>query len=66
MWYTFFMTNDEAIKMVADDTRNSYPELTDDEAIEHVRNTVHLDNVDGDDELAMAYRFVLQAAPHAS
>jgi len=59
------MTNDEATKMVADDTRNSYPELTDEQAVEHVQNTVRLEDVDGDDELAQAYRFVLQAAPHA-
>jgi len=53
------LTSAAATKMVADDTRNSYPELTDEQAIEHVRNTVDPSNIDGDDELAEAYRLVL-------
>ena len=60
------LTEAEAIKLVADDVRESYPELTDEQAIEHVRNTVFLDDVYGDDDLAQAYRLVLRSAPHAS
>jgi hypothetical protein len=54
------MTNEQAIKLVADDVRNSY-DMTDDEAIEHVHNTVAYSDVYGDDELAQAYRHVLRA-----
>lgn len=55
-----------AERLVADDVRQSYPELTDEEAIAHVRNTVdpasiYVDPVgdDSDDELVWAYMVVL-------
>lgn len=55
-----------AERLVADDVRQSYPNMTDDEAIAHARNTVdptsvHIDpeGDDSDDELVWAYMVVL-------
>lgn len=52
----------EASEIVAHDIRQSYPEMTDAEALEHAINTVDPKNVDGDDENAEAYRVVLRSA----
>lgn len=63
-WYERTLT--EAGRLVANDVRRSYPEMTDEEAIAHVKNTVDPDSVyddpDGDkadDQLTWAYMTVL-------
>lgn len=37
------MTYETAVQLVADDQRDSYPDMTDAEAIEHARQTVSVD-----------------------
>lgn len=54
------MTYDEAIDIVIDDVRRSYPDMTGDEALAHARNTIDLSNLDETDaDNAQAYRMVL-------
>lgn len=49
----------DAYAAVANDTRNSYPELTDTEAIAHVVNTVSADDIDDTDQLSLDYLLVI-------
>lgn len=56
----------DAERLVAEDVRNSYPDMTDAEAIAHVRNTVDPDSVyyddlsdEADNRLTWAYLSVL-------
>lgn len=50
----------DAVRLVVEDQRASYPEMTEAEAIDHARNTVDPDNIDDPtSELGMAYRAVL-------
>jgi hypothetical protein len=52
---------DDAKRLVADDQRKSYPDLTDDEAIRHVCYTVDPDALDDpESELGQAYVLVLR------
>jgi hypothetical protein len=54
------MTVAEAIKIVANDVRESYPEMSDLEACEHARDVVDPRTLDETDpESAEAYRIVL-------
>lgn len=61
------MTTEEAYRLVIADQRESYPEMTEDEAIQHVFETISLDDVNtygaiaphDDDPIAEAYRIVL-------
>lgn len=54
-----------AKRIVADDQRQSYPEMTDAEAIQHARNVVNPDEINDDDPTARAYRIVLAMQPPA-
>jgi hypothetical protein len=65
----------EAVRLVADDVRQSYPEESDASALEHVRNTIRLPEAprvagsypleeDGS-PLALAYRMVLEGRANA-
>lgn len=56
------MEYSQASKIVADDVRQSYPDMTDAEALDHARNTIDPRNIDGDDVNAEAYRTVLADA----
>lgn len=49
----------DAVLMVIEDQRKSYPDMTEGEAVAHAQNTLHLTDIDGEDELAMAYRLML-------
>lgn len=54
------MTLTQARQIVANDTRESYPEMTDEQAVAHAVNTIHPDEIDGDDDpISEAYRLVL-------
>jgi hypothetical protein len=55
------MNMEIATRLVGEDTRQSYPDMTDAEAVEHAQYTLVEDDIYGDDELAEAYRFVLAA-----
>jgi hypothetical protein len=58
------MDFDTAIKLVADDQRASWPELSDGEAVDHARNTVNPDTLDAPGtRLHDAYLVVLTAKP---
>lgn len=48
-------------ELVSEDVRRSYPEMTDDETLAHARNTVDVNDLDGedDDDLVKAYRDIL-------
>jgi hypothetical protein len=49
-----------AIRLVADDQRQSWPNFTDQEAVSHARNTVYRDTLDEpESELGRAYAMVL-------
>lgn len=54
------MDTQTATSIVANDVRESYPDMSDDQAIEFVRNTVTLAELVDDDELDDAYRTILK------
>ena len=48
------------------DVRRGYPNMPANEALDHVLNTVNLDDIDGDDELSEAYLYVITHWTHLS
>lgn len=55
-------TYQAAVDLVVADQRRSYPDMSEVEAVEHVRNTIALEDVYDDhpgDRLAAAYRIVI-------
>lgn len=50
--------------IVAADVRESYPDMTDYEALYHVVDTIGLAEIAGDDVLAESYRYVLRMGGH--
>jgi hypothetical protein len=53
----------QAITIVRDDTRQSYPDMTARDAVDHVRATIDADELDGDpgDPCRDAYHLVITA-----
>ncbi len=51
---------EQARKLVADDVRQSYPDLDDDDAIDHVLNTIDVQDIDLDGTpVSAAYLLVI-------
>lgn len=54
------MDMNTAVRLVADDQRQSWPDFTDAEAVAHARDTVYRDTLDEpESELGRAYALVL-------
>lgn len=54
----------EAVELVTADVRESYPDMSYIEAVEHVRSTLAVEDIydEGSDVLAAAYRIVIEGA----